>query len=231
MAAGGDDRVSTVASTAARTVVVVDARPVVAYGLAAALTERGHVEAAAVSTGTELATQLRAGAPAALVLVLDRSGRLPIPPDPALTAALVGTHVVLIGSPGPSTWWPSETDRTVLPAASSVDQLAEEIACPGAQQEPGLASGGAPPVNDPSGQDRHGGRDVLAQLTAREHEVLSLLAEGRSTQEIAEKMSVSVNTMRTHVNSLLHKLGVHSRLRAVALFTDGTPDRSAADGR
>nr|WP_276508587.1 helix-turn-helix transcriptional regulator [Modestobacter muralis] len=57
-------------------------------------------------------------------------------------------------------------------------------------------------------------------MTPRQREVLALLAEGVSTPEIARRMAVSVNTVRTHVNVLLHRLGVHSRLRAVALYAD-----------
>jgi LuxR family maltose regulon positive regulatory protein len=52
-------------------------------------------------------------------------------------------------------------------------------------------------------------------LTPKELEVLGLLEELLSTQEIAEKMYVSVNTVRTHVRSILRKLDVHRRNGAV----------------
>jgi two-component system, NarL family, nitrate/nitrite response regulator NarL len=54
------------------------------------------------------------------------------------------------------------------------------------------------------------------QLTAREIEVLQLLAEGASSGEIATRLSVSPNTVRTHVQGILTKLQVHSRLEAAA---------------
>jgi two-component system nitrate/nitrite response regulator NarL len=57
----------------------------------------------------------------------------------------------------------------------------------------------------------------LAPLTSREREVLGLLADGRSTSDIAAEMGVSAATVRSHVQSVFTKLGVHSRLRAVAL--------------
>jgi two-component system nitrate/nitrite response regulator NarL len=44
--------------------------------------------------------------------------------------------------------------------------------------------------------------------------VLTLLAEGASSEDIAAKLSVSPNTVRTHVQSILTKLQVHSRLEA-----------------
>jgi PAS domain S-box-containing protein len=53
-------------------------------------------------------------------------------------------------------------------------------------------------------------------LTEREQEVLALLAQGYSTQEIAQALSISSATARNHVQSILNKLQVHSRLQAVA---------------
>jgi PAS domain S-box-containing protein len=54
-------------------------------------------------------------------------------------------------------------------------------------------------------------------LSEREREVLALLAEGRDTGEIGEKLHISVSTVRSHVRNILRKLGAHSRLEAVAL--------------
>jgi PAS domain S-box-containing protein len=53
-------------------------------------------------------------------------------------------------------------------------------------------------------------------LTARELEVLRLLATGANTRTAAERLAVSPATVRNHVQNLLGKLGVHSRLQAVA---------------
>ena len=58
---------------------------------------------------------------------------------------------------------------------------------------------------------------VIDQLTLRETEVLRLLAEGLGTQEIADRLFVSSATARNHVQHILNKLNVHSRLEAVAL--------------
>lgn len=57
-------------------------------------------------------------------------------------------------------------------------------------------------------------------LTPREFEVLSLLAEGYSTRRIARSLSISLNTSRNHIQNILQKLGVHSRLEAVVYAID-----------
>jgi NarL family two-component system response regulator LiaR len=57
---------------------------------------------------------------------------------------------------------------------------------------------------------------VGADLSEREREVLSLMVEGLSNQQIAEKLIVSLSTAKFHVSSILSKLGVSSRTEAVS---------------
>ena len=81
---------------------------------------------------------------------------------------------------------------------------------------------------------RHGGRvvgvfgqvsDVLEEphghpelsLTPRQAEVLQLLERGRSTDQIAEELHLSRETVRNHIRNLLHAVGASSRLEAVAV--------------
>jgi two-component system response regulator DevR len=52
-------------------------------------------------------------------------------------------------------------------------------------------------------------------LTAREKEVLRLMAEGVSSRDIASKLGISYATVRTHIRSLDAKLGVHSKVQAI----------------
>jgi PAS domain S-box-containing protein len=54
-------------------------------------------------------------------------------------------------------------------------------------------------------------------LTNREREILSLLVDGLGTRGIAELLSISVTTVRNHIQHILQKLQVHSRLEAVAI--------------
>ena len=57
-----------------------------------------------------------------------------------------------------------------------------------------------------------------ANLTAREEEVLRLLAKGRRSKEIADELDVSMGTVNTHVRHIYEKLHVRSRAEAVARF-------------
>jgi len=57
---------------------------------------------------------------------------------------------------------------------------------------------------------------VSARLTAREQEVLQMLAEGFGGREIAERLYIVEKTVNTHIDHIFSKLGVHSRAQAVA---------------
>ena len=65
-------------------------------------------------------------------------------------------------------------------------------------------------------RNRDGMRPVRSPLTAREWEVLDLLATGASPQEISHELVVSVETVQSHIKRMLRKLGVHSRGAAIA---------------
>jgi DNA-binding NarL/FixJ family response regulator len=68
-------------------------------------------------------------------------------------------------------------------------------------------------------QERERRRDaelLLSQLTDREREILALLSEGLRNEDIAAQLFISPQTVQTHVRNLLGKLGVHSKLEAVA---------------
>ncbi|GGQ22335.1 response regulator [Streptosporangium pseudovulgare] len=68
----------------------------------------------------------------------------------------------------------------------------------------------SPPTSAPS----------LGSLTARETEVLRLVGHALSNKEIAERLSVSEGTIKTHLNRLMTKLGLSSRARLVVLSYD-----------
>lgn len=84
-----------------------------------------------------------------------------------------------------------------------------------------IAAGGAVPAipllptRETAEQVRVGG--LVGRLTGREREVLLGLLHAEDTQGIARSLGVAPSTARTHLQSVLLKLGVHSRLQAVAL--------------
>ncbi|MFT3969423.1 MAG: response regulator transcription factor [Micropruina sp.] len=67
--------------------------------------------------------------------------------------------------------------------------------------------------------------DLLAtrfpELTRREAEVLALIVEGLGNAEIAARLFVGVTTVKTHINAIFAKLGVHTRAEAIARATQG----------
>jgi LuxR family transcriptional regulator, maltose regulon positive regulatory protein len=62
---------------------------------------------------------------------------------------------------------------------------------------------------------RRQGDTVAEELTAKEHEVLGLLATRLSRREIGQRLYVSLNTVKTHQRALYRKLGVENRSAAV----------------
>ena len=67
-------------------------------------------------------------------------------------------------------------------------------------------------------------RNELAILSQRETQVLQLLAKGYSNKEIADKLSLSVETIRSYLKNIYEKMHVHSRSEAVAKFISGKTD-------
>jgi LuxR family maltose regulon positive regulatory protein len=74
---------------------------------------------------------------------------------------------------------------------------------------------GVPPVRAPAGPPLSE-QPLIEPLSERELEVLGLMAEGLSNQEIAGKLFISVGTVKTHVHNICGKLDVASRTQAVA---------------
>lgn len=79
----------------------------------------------------------------------------------------------------------------------------------------GSAAAGTPAPHLPD--DAANVHRLATHLTEREWQCLELLVRGLNTRAMARQLNVSITTVRTHVQSLLAKLGVNSRLQAVAL--------------
>ena len=66
-------------------------------------------------------------------------------------------------------------------------------------------------------QEESEAQKAIDRLTPREGQVLQALAEGLESKEIAERLNITVETERTHMVNILHKLNVHSRLQALVI--------------
>ena len=76
------------------------------------------------------------------------------------------------------------------------------------ENQPPEAGNGQLSIRTPAGNG-------LGALSQREIEVLALLADKTSTQDIATTLSISIRTVRTHIQHLMYKLQVHKRLEAI----------------
>jgi len=88
------------------------------------------------------------------------------------------------------------------------------VLAPGVTRRVLAASVAAAPPPEP---DPAAAPPGLGLLTAREREVLVLLGQGRSNQQVAEALTVSETTAKTHVSRVLAKLGCRTRLEAAAV--------------
>lgn len=109
----------------------------------------------------------------------------------------VAVSVVVVPGPRPSQY-------TVV---HLLQPAAHQSASPGPSSDGPLGDPAVPTHSPPPGH----------VLTDREVEVLRSLANGGSTQEIADSLFISVTTVRNHVQNILRKLEVHSKLEAVSL--------------
>lgn len=98
--------------------------------------------------------------------------------------------------------------RLVMAGGSYVPPV---LGMPGAPAAAATARGAAPTIFD--------------GLTRRQLEVLDLLAQGLSNQEIGERLGLNLSTVKTHVTGVLKALGVGSRTQAVLLVKESGRDR------
>ena len=99
---------------------------------------------------------------------------------------------------------PSELVEAIKAASYGIPQLHPEVTKMLMQQVSG---------------DKQSGRSLLKDLTDREREVLMLIAKGLTNKEIAINLHVSIKTVKSHVSSIIQKLGVASRTQAALLAT------------
>jgi DNA-binding NarL/FixJ family response regulator len=141
-------------------------------------------------------------------VVLLNSGSLSSPSDvQALTQKLPDARVVVLANR------PTAAECTQMLAFGATGCLSKETQARDVVNAIHLASRGLHVL--PRSAAAGGGVDRLgvegSELTAREAEVLELLQDGHTNSEIAEALSIGIETVRTHARSIYRKLGVPSR--------------------
>lgn len=190
---------------------------VVAYtgsdGVAAA--KRSEVDVALVDIGLPDRSGLSVGRE-----IMDLDSRTLVVALTAVKDALIARHALKLGF------------AAYLPKDISLDIFAQGMRNVLRGRRIDLSSAGPSTSRRPSRTEpwREG-----SDLTGRELEVLSLLVEGCTGPTIATRLGISRNTVRTHIQSILTKVQVHSRLQAVAFAVEeGLVDvssRGAIDAR
>lgn len=151
--------------------------------------------------GVELTRQVVAGQPEIRVLLVTTFDS-----DPEVQAALLaGAHGYLLKRAAPT-----DLPRAVRHVAAGEVWLDPAVA---GHVVTALRATPRPTAARPG---------VLARLTEREREVLTLLAHGLSNEELAHRLFLGEGTVKTHVSRILHKTACRDRAQAVALaYTSG----------
>lgn len=202
--------------------VIADDEPLLLAGLAILLKADGRIDVVAeASDGLEAVTAVREHEPDVLLLDVQMPGMgglealaevltLPNPPATAIlttfdlddyvaTALDLGAQGFLLKD--------AEPDRLV--------RAVLDLAAGGAVLDPRITARLLPQLRMAGGQRQQ--RAILDTLSARERQVLALLAVGRPNAEIATELGLTEATVKSYVSTLLTKLGVQNRVQAALL--------------
>jgi DNA-binding NarL/FixJ family response regulator len=192
--------------------LLCDGQRMLVDALVPALRQAGHVVTGVCDRPEALPPLVARRRPDVCVLEASYGGTTRLDAVAALRCGRPETAVVLLTARASSEVWQAYDDGmvdAVVSKASSFDVVDAMIHA--ARQGRRQVSG----FHRPSPAGRPLRPDVDA-VTERERQVLDLLAGGASTVAIATQLGVSKNTVRTHVASVLRKLSVHDRGKAVS---------------
>ena len=194
-------------------VLIADDHPVVRQGLAVLLEVQDDLALVGqASDGEEAVAMVREHAPDVLVLDLKLPGLDGLGVLSALREAGAATRVLILTSAaGPAS-------PALALQAGAAGLLYKDVDPAALVRALRSVHDGHPVLAPEAVASLPGGSTRgVASLTARERQVLALLGQGRSNREISRALTVSEKTVKTHVSSVLAKLGVADRTQAALL--------------
>jgi len=189
-------------------ILIVDDHPVVLAGLTSMLDTQAGIEVAGSASSGEEALEMLRGRPADLLLLdLRMPGMSGIDTLHALKRAKISVRVIILTS--------FETDEDIYRAVQAGAQGYLLKDAPQSDMIDAIKAVHAGKRYIPRQiAARLAERMMRTDLTAREVEVLQMLARGLTNKEIGGALDISANTVRNHVNSIIVKLEVSDRTEA-----------------
>jgi DNA-binding NarL/FixJ family response regulator len=197
-------------------ILICDDHRLLADALAAVLRSRGHEPVAPASDPEEAVARVKELDVDVCVMDLHFPSGDGVGGIERILAASPRTRVVVLTG----TLHPDMIESALEAGASACVAKSEPTALIVDTIEQARASRPAPPrrIRDQSLTGTRSPEEKLIRfLTSREREVLERLVAGQSTSVMAREMRVAYSTARTHIQNVLTKLGVHSKLGAVTL--------------
>ena len=202
------------------TVTIVDSDRLFSECLAAALCELGLSVIGILSEWEDAFERIRSEPPIIALIDFGLGAEKAFDLTRSITAGIDGVKVIILGV--------METERLILSSieagargyvgrGESLSKLVatiESVFCGETICSPHIAFSSFSRVAELSRQERARQLHAESDLTAREIEILQLIAEGLSNKEIADRIFLSTHTVKNHVHRLLEKLRVENRLAA-----------------
>jgi DNA-binding NarL/FixJ family response regulator len=175
---------------------------------------RARIEALARRAGARVSAERESYD--VLLITLDPSTPLPSSPAPSLLTPAAGNVCVIWIGKAPPRGTVSHLLRSGVAGVVSLDIAPARLQSALRAVRAGLQ------VIDPAFTREESGSSFVGtsspeELTEREQEVLTMLAEGLSNKEISSRLHISTHTVKFHISSILGKLGASSRTEAVSI--------------
>ncbi|HXO18911.1 MAG TPA: response regulator transcription factor [Thermoanaerobaculia bacterium] len=202
-------------------VLVVDDHQLFRQCLSTALGKRGAAEVRVAESAEEALATLDGWPPDVLLVGLDGGGAGALGLTRQVAARFGGVRVIVLGSQEVAREMAACLEvgaRGSVFREQSLDELEAAIAAVAAGEivcAPGVAHALFSRLGELGLERRRRERLEFLDLTPRELEILHLIAENLSNQEIAERLFLSVHTVKNHVHNMIERLGVENRSEAV----------------